>query len=248
MSLIGWSTGSLLPVGSKTDYVKAVEEIKKTPFTAIEFSVLREHELDPFFEQLPDLDVSGFDYVSFHVCKLVKLSELTLVRRIEPVLERGWNVINHPDLMTDRGLWQSLGSQICIENMDGSKPFGNNLDDMKKIFDEIPEASMCFDIAHAKRMDPTMLLGREMCNTFGDRIKEIHMSEVDKKFLHRPMDIISLRRFQLIADVLPPVPIILECDFVGSIEDEVQFLSENLPAHGIPLQHRGIVPHAEKTH
>jgi len=212
--------------------------MSETPFTAIEFGVLREWELPAFLEQLPDLDVSRFDYVSMHACKLDKMTEAEFVRQVEPVLERGWNIINHPDLLTDWDLWRSVGPQLCVENMDGRKPVGNTVREMTKIFEHLPEASMCFDIGHAKLVDPTMGVAQSMCKKFGDRIREIHLSDVVDDGSHRPVDHNSLRKFSVVADVLPEVPIILESGYVSSVEDEVLYILQEFPRYGMMLKTR----------
>lgn len=237
MHTIGWSTGSLLPKGDKSNYPLAIELLNGTPFTAIEFGVLREWELPIFLDYLPDLDVNKFDTISFHACKLEKLTEKKLFEQIEPVIERGWPIVNHPDMITDYSLWGELGDQLYIENMESRKKLGKTVKDMEQIFDNLPDASMCFDIGHAKQVDPTMGLGRELCVKFSEKIGEIHLSEVDPiSCAHKIVNHSTLQVFGSIADVLPSCPIILEYEPSKNMEKEVRYIKIEFPSHGMPLR------------
>ncbi len=239
MHLIGWSTGAILPKGDKANYPLAIELLKSTPFTCIELSVLREWELPVFLEYLPDLDTSSFDKVSFHCCKLKELTEIELFKKIEPVIEKGWDIINHPDLMQSI-CWKDLGNQILIENLENRKPTGRTVEEMEKIFEVYPDASMCFDIGHAQQVDPTMELGREMCIKFASKVKEIHLSEVDPiSCAHKPINHDTLRAFGKITDVFPDCPIILECSPLTNLEKEVQYITDAFPLYGMDLKFRG---------
>lgn len=239
MHIIGWSTGSLLREGDKSNYPLAIELLNTTPFTAIEFGILSEKHLSIFLKYLPDLDISRFDRVSFHACKLNELTEKELLEQIEPVIERGWPIINHPDMITDYSLWRGLGDQLYIENMDSSKKFGRTVEEMEQILDNLPDASVCFDIGHAKQVDPTMKLGRELCIKFNEKIKEIHLSEVDVVTCgHEIISHNTLQLFGQITDVLPSSPIILECGPLTNMEKEVKYISSEFPLYGMPLRLR----------
>jgi len=96
---------------------------------------------------------------------------------------------------------------------------------------------MCFDIGHAKQVDPTMKLSRDLCIKFADRIKEIHLSDVDPiNCAHIPIGHKCLGKFEEIADVLPKVPIILEGSPAIEIKDEVKFIERVFPDYGIPIR------------
>jgi len=134
--------------------------------------------------------------------------------------------------------WKELGSQILIENMENRKPTGRTVEEMEKIFEAYPDAFMCFDIGHAKQVDPTMQLGRDLCIKFADKIKEIHLSEVDPvNCAHRPIGHKCLGAFEKITDVLPEVPIILECSPVVSINGEVEWIERVFPNYGLAIYH-----------
>ena len=52
--------------------------------------------------------------------------------------------------------WAQFGARLGIENMDKRKPIGHTAADLTRIFDVLPSASFCFDIGHARQVDPTM--------------------------------------------------------------------------------------------
>jgi len=244
MHLIGWSTGAILPKGDKANYPLAVELLSDTLFTCIEFGVLRESELPIFLECLPDLDISKFDRVSFHACKPNKLIEKELLKKIEPVIEKGWPIIVHPDMITDYSLWKELGDQLYVENMDNSRFYGKTVEDMVHIFNELPDASMCLDVGHTRQIDPTMQLCKDLCIKFGNKIKEMHFSEVDVVTCgHKAITSSTLKAFEGISNYLPPCPIILEyapmnvLDHtpIENIKTEIEYISWKWPKYGIPV-------------
>lgn len=236
MHIIGWSTGAILPKGDKANYPLAVKLLKSTPFTCIEFNALREWELPVLLNFLPDLDISSFDRVSFHCCKLKELTEKELFKKIKPVIEKGWDIVNHPNLMNS-DCWKDLGSQILIENMDNREPINRTVEEMEKIFEKYPDASMCFDIGHARQVDPTMKLSRDLCIKFKDKIKEIHVSDIDPiSYGHKFINHNSLRAFRRMSDFLPDCPIILECAPLTNIEREVDYITSEFPMYGMPLK------------
>lgn len=237
MHIIGWSTAKLLPIGDKANFPLAIEILNTIPFTCIEFKVLREWELPIFLKHLPSLDISKFERISFHICKQKKLTNKELFIQIEPVIERGWPIINHPDEITDFDLWSKLGNQLYIENMDNKKNTGRTIEEIERIFDKLPDASMCFDIGHARQIDPTMELAKDLCIKFAEKIKEIHLSNVDLTTCgHESINDNILQIFSQISSIFPPCPIILEYKPLINIEKEVKYISEKFPIYGIPLK------------
>ena len=62
MRPIGFSTGAL----AYADFRRGLEMVKHRGLRTIELSALRQNELIPLLNALPDLDLSGFKYVSIH--------------------------------------------------------------------------------------------------------------------------------------------------------------------------------------
>lgn len=207
--LIGFSSGSL----AKGNFQYAIDVLRTYNIDVIELSALREHELAPLLHALAQgLDVSDFRSVSFHApSKLKELDAGKLCDMLEPIVARKWNIIVHPDLIDDPHPWRQLGHYLCIENSDHRKPLGRTATEMAEYFDKLPEASWCFDVAHARQVDSTMSVAIAMLASFADRLREIHLSRIDMAGKHWAMDVATIQACRRIAArVDPNVPIILE--------------------------------------
>ena len=74
-----------------------------------------------------------------------------------------------------------------------------------------PEAGLCFDIGHARQVDPTMVEAYRILDRYGDRLKQVHMSEVNTASHHDPISRYAILAFQKVAGLIPAsVPIVLE--------------------------------------
>jgi len=126
-------------------------------------------------------------------------------------LPAAWPIIVHPDVISDPKNWRFLGERLCLENMDQRKPVGRTVGEMKRAFEQLPDASFCFDIGHARQVDPTMGVSLGLLQQFRDRLRQVHMSEVNPQGKHVPMSFITLCAFQRVAKYIPEeIPVILE--------------------------------------
>src|SRR5690242_8016114 len=149
----------VLPTGAlaRGDFHRALEMLAGKNGSAVELSALRQDELAPLVEQLDRLDLSQFEYVSFHAPSSMEPAfETIALGLLEQVARRGWPIIVHPDAVHSLKEWVRLGDRLCIENMDKRKPTGQTAQDLSEIFKHLPNASFCFDIGHARQVDPTM--------------------------------------------------------------------------------------------
>jgi hypothetical protein len=221
MKYIGFSTGAL----ARGDFRRALQMLAKKNVNAVELSALRQEELAPLVEQLDELDLSRFRYVSFHAPSVIEPSyESTALQLLAQVSARNWPIIVHPDAMHTPLKWASLGECLCIENMDKRKPIGQTAKDLAKVLDLFPDASLCFDIGHARQVDPTMSEAWSILQSFRYRIKQLHVSEVNTQSKHDPISLESVLAFQKVSHLLPTdAPIILESRVEESeIEEEIQ--------------------------
>src|SRR5579884_366303 len=176
MRPIGFSTGAL----AYADFRRALQMMAGHGCDCIELSALREPELGPLTDALDRLDLTNFDYVSLHApSQVIDMSEQSLVARLQIVAARQWPIILHPDVIRDFGPWRELGGLLCIENMDKRKPIGRTVLELNRVFDELPQASFCFDIGHARQVDPTMSQAAEILHAFKCRLRQLHVSEVN---------------------------------------------------------------------
>ncbi len=207
---IGFSTGSI----ALDDVVRGLDIAAQAQVKAIELSALREKELDPLLESLPQLEnrLKAFDYISFHAPSyIIEMSEAELVLKLQQVAERNWAIVIHPDLINDFSLWKQLGRAVCIENMDKRKIIGRTATQLLNFFEELPEATFCFDIGHARQVDPTMQEAESFLQLFQDRLQQIHMSYVNSQSRHERLNFESIMAYQRMASWIDEsVPIILE--------------------------------------
>ena len=193
--------------------------------SAVELSALRQEELARLVDQLDRVDLGNFEYISFHAPSAMEPAfEAVALRLLEQVALRGWPIIVHPDAMFQRQEWARLGNRLCIENMDKKKPIGQTADDLANIFEDLPDASFCFDIGHARQVDPTMSEASAILQRFRDRIKQLHVSEVNTQSKHDCLSLESMIAFQKVSRLVPAdAPIILESRVEESeINEEIQ--------------------------
>jgi hypothetical protein len=206
--VVGFSTGSLALGNVRL----GLQMVEGHATAAVELSALREEELIPLIESLDDLDLSGFSYISLHApSKLNAMSESDVVRLLRPVADRGWPMIIHPDVIRGFDEWRTLGDRLCLENMDKRKATGRTADELAVFFEELPDATLCFDIGHARQIDPTMCEADAILRRFGARLQQIHLSLVNSQGGHEPLNYEGMLAFRRVWQLLPDsIPIILE--------------------------------------
>ena len=126
--------------------------------------------------------------------------------------------------MHTRSEWARFGDRLCLENMDKRKPIGQTAKDLAELFEELPNASLCFDIGHARQVDPTMSEASAILRRFRDRIGQLHVSEVNTESRHDRLSLESMLAFQKVCQLVPPdAPMILESRVdEAEINEEIQ--------------------------
>lgn len=220
MRPIGFSTGAL----AYADFLAGLAIVRSHNLRSVELSALREEELEPLVEKLEELDLEYFDYVSFHVpSKLKVFTEQAVVDLLKIVAQRNWPLIVHPDIVENFDAWAAFGDLLCIENMDKRKPIGRTARELTLLFERLPAASLCFDLGHARQVDPTMSVGLEILEQFGKRLRQLHVSEVNSNSQHDPLTFETALAFQKLSFLIPEsVPVIMESRVTPSeVDDEV---------------------------
>ena len=208
MRTIGFSTGAL----ARSDYHRALQMLADKPVNAVELSALRQDELQPLVYHLDNLDLGKFSYKAFHAPSSMDRSfELLAIKLLEQVASRGWPIIVHPDAMHTPAAWAHFGDLLCIENKDKRKPVGQTAADLARIFEVLPDASFCFDIGHARQVDPTMSEATAILQSLRAKLRQLHVSEVNTQSKHDPLSLESVLAFHRVSHlVLPETPIIME--------------------------------------
>jgi hypothetical protein len=228
MRQIGFSTGAL----AYADFQRGLAIMRRKGLPAIELSALRPNELMPLLDALPTLDLSDFNYISIHAPSQFKPEwEEALCSRLSNETWRKWSIVVHPDALYDLNLCRRLGSAICVENMDKRKPLGRSANDLAAIFEELPDATFCFDIGHARQYDSTMTEAYLILRKFGARLRQVHVSEVNTSSKHDPLSYASILAFQEVAHLIPShVPLILETPVrEENIDSEIAKVRQALP-------------------
>jgi hypothetical protein len=138
------------------------------------------------------------------------MKERDVADALRPCIDRKWPVVLHPDAIRQHACWRDFGALLCIENMDKRKATGRTVDELARHFEELPQATFCLDLGHARQMDPTMGVARQLVKEYGGRLTQIHLSEVDASCRHQPLSMASAWAIQEIALRLPSCPVILE--------------------------------------
>jgi len=205
---IGFSTGAI----AKGDFLSALASLRVFGIPVVELSALRLEELDHLVESLPLLDLDGFEFVSFHAPSQFPVKhERYVIDQLRAVVDRAIPVVVHPDVISTPEAWVALGSQLLIENMDKRKSIGRTARELADLFCRFPDAGLCFDIGHARQVDPTMTEARLILEAFGERLREIHASEVNTSSRHDPLSVYAMFAFHSVSSLIPEsVPVVLE--------------------------------------
>lgn len=226
----GFSTGAL----ARSDFQRGLELIRQQGMQAVELSALRLAELPELLEAFPRIDLSTFRHVSLHFPSAYPGGdEATLVERLRRVAP-GLPVVVHPDAIQNHSSWKGLGADLLVENMDRRKPLGRTVDELVRVFEQVPEARLCFDVAHARQVDTSLTEAFLILERFGERLAQVHLSEVSTSGRHGRLSRAAILAFRELAPLIPPdVPIILESPVrEDEIEDELARAKEALPLSG----------------
>lgn len=218
MRKYGFSTGAL----AFGDFARALELLENVFVEAIELSALRPEELVPLMAFVTKANLSRFSFVSVHApAGYSAWEEAEIVRHLQAFAERGWPIVVHPDAINRFTLWTELGEHLLVENMDKRKSIGRTARELTQIYWELPKAGMCFDIAHARQFDTSMTEAYKILRDHGDRIRQVHISEVTTSSKHDRISPTAVRAYQEVSGLVPPdVPIILETPAEGEQLEE----------------------------
>jgi len=208
MRPIGFSTGSL----ALGDFRKALQMLEGSGAEAVELSALRTRELPALVAAADSLDLQQFRHVSVHApSKFSPAEEGQVTDLLWKLVDRGWPIVAHPDTIHALPAWRDFGSWLWVENMDKRKPIGRSAKELGRIFEQLPEAGLCFDIAHARQFDPSMVEAYRILRLYQPRLRQVHVSEVSSTSRHIRLSYGAIHDFAEVASyLLPHIPVILE--------------------------------------
>jgi sugar phosphate isomerase/epimerase len=131
--------------------------------------------------------------------------------------------------------WAHFDDLLCIENMDKRKHVGQTAADLATVFDALSRASFCFDLGHARQVDPTMSEATAILQKLSHRLKQLHVSDVNTQSKDDPLSLESMLAFQRVCPLLPPeVPIIMESRVdEAHISEDLDRAVESLTPHAV---------------
>lgn len=186
----------------------------------LELSALRLGELPALCEALAGaepLPLHGFRYVSLHAPSRYPEDAEAAIAAALSALAPPLPVVLHPDAIHEPARWEALGSRLLIENMDLRKRTGQTAAQLAAFFARLPEAGLCFDLAHAYQVDPTLQEARAILERFGPRLRQLHLSEIDAGGQHHALGARAAAAFQALAPLIPAeVPVIIESQVGGA--------------------------------
>jgi hypothetical protein len=179
---------------------------------AVELSALRDFELPSLVEFVNRADLNRFSHISVHApSSYARDQEPWVVENLVSFVDRKWPIIVHPDVIYDFGLWRKMGHWLYIENMDKRKSTGRTVEELHRIFERLPDARMCFDIAHARQFDTSMNEAYRIVKSLSAKFGQIHISEVGTSSRHDIISPMAVRAYREVASAIPgEIPAILE--------------------------------------
>jgi hypothetical protein len=198
-------------VAHRGDWVQLVSEALSVSSFAIELSALSEQELPSLIEFLSRERQLPFRYISVHApSKQMEMPEAELTQLLAELPRWIDAIVVHPDAIKDPENYAPLGRRLVIENMDDRKTDGRDAAELEPYFKALPQAGLCFDIAHAGSFDDTMERGAEILDSFTGRLRHVHLSSLDADSHHVPLRPDDAERFWRLLDRCRDVPWILE--------------------------------------
>jgi hypothetical protein len=180
---VGCSTGFM--VDHRNDWERLVDEAAAISSMAIELSAISASELPGLLEYLSSAPRLPFLFVSVHApSKGLDADERRMVEALSRVPAWIDAIVVHPDTIGDPAPYRNLGRRLTLENMDTRKRGGHTADDLAEYFEELPQARLCLDVAHAKDVDATLAVGNELLRRFANRLSHVHVSSLDEAQHH----------------------------------------------------------------
>jgi hypothetical protein len=223
--LLGFSTGCLHKTHDRLSPA-TFEILRKIGANAIELMVHNLDEAERLLALVPE-DLLHFEYISIHAPSFDSFNaeEIAKFRNTLSIFEKVAKkikidaIVIHPDLIRDWEVFAEYDLPIKLENMDWRKEVGKYVDSMQAIFEKF-DAPMVLDLNHCYTNDPTMHLAKEMFETFGSRIEEIHLSGFEQ--FHEPL--FKTKQLEIMDAIANKnLPIIIESEFETVQEAQKEF-------------------------
>lgn len=239
--IAGFTTGRLTDQNSFIDKMKIFADLG---CQAIEFSLLDYSRFELIKSGVKQPLIDSFTHRSIHAP--VKFGDKSVTYRDDEETHAmlhnlewlcaavGASVlVVHPDRVADWNVFAKYTLPICLENMDVWKETARTTADMQQFF-KGNDFGMVLDVNHCFTNDPTMQLAQDLRDSFGQRIREVHLSGFiePEETVNRHVPIHKTRQEEIMHAVEGlNAPIILEgvCTTEEEFKNEYQFVMEYFP-------------------
>jgi hypothetical protein len=217
---LGVSTGA--DETTRDDWRAAIAGAMSLNVGAVELCALggsRLSDLVAYLASQPNV-LDSFEYVSAHApAKEAVGCWPEVVADLKRLPEKIETIVVHPDTVDEGAvsLLRPLTRRVCFENMDCSKLDGRFPAELAPVFDALPEAGFCLDVAHVVTNDPSVALAFELLDAFGERLRQLHVSGIEADGTHRELRTDDLERYAEVLDRCRGVPLILESQLASTL-------------------------------
>jgi hypothetical protein len=203
----GISTGAY--ENERDTWKAAVDRARREDWPCLELCAILPPLLNSLASYLTEtVHLEEFARISLHAPVGIRSTDVVTHAILQLPLDG--DVILHPDLYGADETVHILGDRAVFENMDIAKPFGTSVEDLGVVFERFPVAGFCLDVAHVWTNDPSLVLGHDLVDAFGDRLRQLHVSGIERDGTHRPTTPSDLELYAPLLDRCPGVPQILE--------------------------------------
>jgi len=223
--LVGYATGAFKEC--REDWESVIPAAFALSDQAIELNVRYQARLDNLSAYLlayPQA-LADFDYLAAHAPEISENWPRTISQLAALPVS---TILFHADCLPDINLLEEMKDRLAIENMDHNKTFGQSVKDMQQVLDNLPEARVVIDIAHAHYIDPQDKLLLQLIECFAGHIAHFHLSKIDYLGDHYPLRVswpILIAEFALAALLWSAFIGLLFLVGLGSASDETSGFS-----------------------
>lgn len=213
---LGIATGAF--IAERDDWDASVAKAAAGGFRDLELTAIRLNRLDALFAFLTRgrSTLDQFDRVSIHAPAGDARGSTEAVISSLTELDDAFDIVLHPDVYGDERSVRHLRDRAVFENMDCEKDFGRDAGDLEHVFETFPEAGFCLDVAHVWTNDPGMALAGDLLAKHGHRLRQVHLSGIEKDGTHRPTTEDDLRLYEPVLARCRNVPWLLETELAAT--------------------------------
>lgn len=208
----GIATGAY--VAERNDWAAAVGRARSERWRWLELTAMR-GRLAPLLRFLDDdkdaSALASFERVSVHAPAAMTETAAEAIASLEPF---DFDLVLHPDVYGSEPACARIGARAVFENMDVTKAFGRDREDLAEVLERFPDAGLCLDVAHVWTNDSSLALGHELLDALDGRLRQLHVSGIEADGTHRPTTRADLELYEPLLARCTHVPWLLETELV----------------------------------